>query len=68
MLATTLPPPGEVRCLYELDYRMETRRKRVRHRGSACLLRVGMTAKHFGQTFLKFERRAVYGKSVRAVR
>ena len=28
----------------------------------------GATAKHFDQTFLKFERRAVYGKSVRAVR
>jgi hypothetical protein len=31
--------------------------KRVCHRGSACLLRVGMIAKHFDQTFLKFERK-----------
>jgi hypothetical protein len=56
MLATTLPPLGEVRCLYEDGVPYETRLKRVCHRGSACLLRVGMTAKRFGQTFLKFER------------
>jgi len=27
------------------------------HSGLACLLRVGMIAKHFDQTFLKFERK-----------
>jgi hypothetical protein len=68
MLATTLSYLEKFNA--SMDWLTVWKRypKRVCHRGSACLVRVGMTAKRFDQTFAKFERRAVYGKSVRAVR